>query len=283
MKIRDQFALDQLRVQRGHPIDRMTAHNGQMRHAYLRRITFCDNGHALQAPRVAGPPLADRVQKAPVNFIDDLQVPGQYPFQQSYRPGFERLGHQGVIGITTGRAGDPPGIRPLQVALVDQQAHQFRHGQRRVGVIELDGHLLGKARQVLMDPQIALHDIAQGAGHQKIFLNQAQFLAGRHGIRGIQQLGHGLGLNFLFHRPEIIAVIEDLNVKFFRGTGRKQPQVIHGPAAVSHHRHVVGDTDQQLPVQPHGVVPSPLVGGMLNPAVEGNQTGAFGAFNQPGR
>ena len=31
---------------------------------------------------------------------------------------------------------------PRQIVLVDQQAHQFRHGERRMGVVELDRHFV---------------------------------------------------------------------------------------------------------------------------------------------
>ena len=66
---------------------------------------------------------------------------GRTLLQQADRPAFEGLGHQGVIGVADRSAGDLPGLVPLEVVLVDQQAHQLGDGERRMGVVELDGDL----------------------------------------------------------------------------------------------------------------------------------------------
>ena len=81
------------------------------------------------------------VQEAVVDFVNDLQMPRQDVFKEGDRPRFQRLGHQGVIGVPQRCLGDLPGLLPGQVMFVYEHAHQFRDRHRRVGVIELNGDL----------------------------------------------------------------------------------------------------------------------------------------------
>jgi hypothetical protein len=67
--------------------------------------------------------------------------------EQRHRPGLKRLGQQ-ACGWCRLKAcvRDAPRPRPRSGAsLVDQQAHQLGHGDRRVGVVELDGGLVPAA------------------------------------------------------------------------------------------------------------------------------------------
>ena len=61
--------------------------------------------------------------------------------------------------------------------LVEQDAHQFGDGQRRVGVVELDGDLVGKAAPVGVVAAEPAHEVRQRAGDQEILLHEAQRLA----------------------------------------------------------------------------------------------------------
>src|SRR3712207_8323725 len=46
--------------------------------------------------------------------------------------------------VAEGGLGDGEGLVPLQVLLVHEDAHQLGHGDGRVGVVELDGRLVGE-------------------------------------------------------------------------------------------------------------------------------------------
>ena len=79
--------------------------------------------------------------------VDDLQVARQHPLEQRHRPGLQRLGQQGVVGVGEGALVMLPGRVPVHAVLVDQEPHQLGHGDRRVGVVELDRDLVGQRRR----------------------------------------------------------------------------------------------------------------------------------------
>src|SRR5438093_365278 len=62
-------------------------------------------------------------------------------------------------------------------------------------------------------PAIALHDVANGAGHQEVLLQQAQLAARLNGIRRIEDLGDRFGVDLVLHRGDVIAGIEDADVE----------------------------------------------------------------------
>ena len=98
---------------------------------------------------VAGIARADVVQEAPVDLVDDLEVPRQEQLEELDRPLLQRLGQQRVVGVGQGADGEVPGLVPAELRLVEQDAHQLGHGHRRVGVVELDGDLVGQRRPVV--------------------------------------------------------------------------------------------------------------------------------------
>ena len=136
---------EQAGVDLGHTVDGVGADDGQVGHAHQLLVTFLDDAHAGDAVDVAGVAAIDLVDLALVDLVDDLQVAGQQPGDQVQGPLLEGLGHEGVVGVGEGTDGQVPGMVPGQVVDVHQQAHQLRHGQRGVGVVELDGHQVGEA------------------------------------------------------------------------------------------------------------------------------------------
>ena len=64
---------------------------------------------------------------------------GQHALEQFHRPLLQSLRHQRVVGVTTDRLRDLPGFVPLHAMLVDERAQKFRHRQRGVSVVQLDG------------------------------------------------------------------------------------------------------------------------------------------------
>jgi hypothetical protein len=73
--------------------------------------------HALAVAQVAH---AHLVEKAAVDLLDDLQMPGQDGAEQVQRPGFQRFRQQGVVGVGEALPGELPGRLPGQQVLVDQ-------------------------------------------------------------------------------------------------------------------------------------------------------------------
>lgn len=46
-----------------------------------------------------------------VDLVDDLQVSGQEVLQQLHRPALQRLGEDGVVGVSEGAPGEVPGLQ----------------------------------------------------------------------------------------------------------------------------------------------------------------------------
>ena len=67
--------------------------------------------------------------------------------------------------------------------LIDKNPHQFGNGNRRMGIVKLDGNPLRKTLQfsIAVRCAVAAQYVAQRAGDQKILLNQPQLLAAQSG------------------------------------------------------------------------------------------------------
>ena len=87
------------------------------------------------------------LQMMPIDQINDLQMPRQQPPEEFGRPALERFRQQRVIGIAQRCACDRPGVFPVEIMLVHQDAHQLGNRDRWMRVVELDGCLLSKVFQ----------------------------------------------------------------------------------------------------------------------------------------
>ena len=76
VEVAEQPLLEQLRMQRGHAVDRDAADDGQIGHADLLFVTFLDQRHPALTVDVAGPVAGDLGQEAGVDFVNDVQQPG---------------------------------------------------------------------------------------------------------------------------------------------------------------------------------------------------------------
>ena len=91
--------------------------------------------------------------------------------------------------------------------LVDQQPHQFGHGDRGMGVVELDGELLVEALgRDLLHADDAQH-VLQRAGDEEVLLLEPQLLALDLLVVRIEHLGDVLRGHLLVHRAVIVAAL----------------------------------------------------------------------------
>ena len=76
--------------------------------------------------------------------------------------------------------------------LVEQQPHELGYGERRMGVVELNGEpfmeVVGPTAAKLVEPQ----QILKRAGHEKILLLKPQFLALGRFVIGVEHFGECL-------------------------------------------------------------------------------------------
>ena len=99
MEVAQDARLQKLAVQFCDAIDRVAAHAGQMSHADVAHTVFLDQRHAPDSIVVAGIPEADRVQKPPINLVDDFKMAWQQAAEERDRPALKGLRHEGVVGI----------------------------------------------------------------------------------------------------------------------------------------------------------------------------------------
>ena len=59
--------------------------------------------------------------------------------QQRNGPLFESFGEDSVVGEEEHVGDDLPGFVPRNLLLVNENAHELRNGESRVGIVELDG------------------------------------------------------------------------------------------------------------------------------------------------
>ena len=70
-------------MNRGHAVGAVRANHRQVRHADLAHRPLFYQAHALHARLVAGIKAADVVEKAAIDLVDDLQVPGNQQLRSS--------------------------------------------------------------------------------------------------------------------------------------------------------------------------------------------------------
>ena len=171
VEIGRQSFLHELGMQLGDSIDGMASDDREVRHANARVLEDRDALLHREVARKA--PLDFRDQPA-VDLLNDLQMARQHPLDHLDRPSLQRFRQQGVIRVTAGLHRQRPGGLPRQRVLVDERAHQLRDRQRRMRVVEMDGHLRREFIEVVVALQVALHDVAHGARDQEVLLQQPQ-------------------------------------------------------------------------------------------------------------
>ena len=79
-----------------------------------------------------------------------------------------------MVGVGERPLRDVPGVVPVQMRLIEQDPHQFRHGERGMRVVELNGGLFGQRLPVLIPFAKPANDVGDRAGDQEILLHQAK-------------------------------------------------------------------------------------------------------------
>ena len=72
------------------------------------------------------------------NIVDYLQVPREQVLQQRNRPLLEGFRKDSVVGEEECVGDDLPGVVPRNLFLIDENTHEFRNSESRVGIVELD-------------------------------------------------------------------------------------------------------------------------------------------------
>ena len=112
--------------------------------------------------------------------------------QIAARPGFQRFGQDGVVGVSAGVGYDLDGFVKLD-AFFAQQADQFGDNHAGVGIVNLDGGVIGQVMVVAAaGGAFGQNQLGTGADHQ-VLLVDAQHAACFVGIVRVQEQVQGVG------------------------------------------------------------------------------------------
>ena len=254
-----------------------------MAHPHPAAEQLVDHRHVGEVRVAVLRPGAQALQHVLVDLVDDLEVPRQQPLDEPDRPALERLGHQRVVGVVDGAAGDRPGLLPGVPVLVDEEPHQLRHRDRRVGVVELDRRLVGQRAQVGVVGEVAAQDVLQAGRGEEVLLLEPQLLAGLGGVVGVEDAADALREHLVLHRPHVVAAVEGLEVDQVAGLRRPQAQRVDPPPAPADHGRVVGDGQHALPALPGPGRPPVGAGArrLAHAPVEADRVDGLGALELP--
>jgi hypothetical protein len=178
-------------------------------------------------------------------------------------------GDWGVKRSTYGGHNNVPGNIPLQLLEVDEDALKLDDGQGRVGVVELDGNLLGELLPGTLGLLEAANDVVQRGGDPEVLLLQAQLLAPLKVVVGVEHGADGLGALLVSNGAFVVAAVELLEVKLSaRRLAGPQAEVVGGGGVVAGDGHIVGHGLNGLAALPVGDGLAILVGGLVDMAIE---------------
>lgn len=84
------------------------------------------------------------MEEEQVDVVNNLQVTGKKVTKEGNRPLFKGFLHDSVVGVAKGLGDKSPGFIPVEAFTVNKDSLKFGNSQCRVGIIKLDGNLLGE-------------------------------------------------------------------------------------------------------------------------------------------
>jgi len=168
---------------------------------------------------VVGEAEARLVEEAAIDLVDDFEVAGQHPTEQGQGPALECLWQKRMVRVAKGLGGDLPRCRPLDVVLVDQDAHQLWDGERRMRIVELNRVLLVEKQNGFGALHVNAHHVLERARHEEVLLLEPQDLAGLGLVVRVEHLGEVLADDLFLHGTQVVAHVERLKVEGLAGRG----------------------------------------------------------------
>ena len=243
---------------------------------------LADDRHVADAQLVVAEALAHLVEEVVVDLVDDLEVAGQQAAEQVDRPHLEGLGKKRVAGVREALLRDRPRGIPIHLLLVGEHAHELGHGDDGVRVVELEDHPLGKLREVVVRGELRVEEVGDRRGDEEVLLLQAQLLALRGRVLGVQHLrdvlGVRLGANGLF----VVARVEDAQIERVGRDRAPQPEGVDAAVVVAGDHVVVGH-GLDVPARDPAVAGHAVVVVVLGVAAERDHLGGFGVRELPRR
>ena len=231
----------------GHAVDAVAADHRQVGHANLAVPQDGGLAQTLLPALLRG---VERLVPTTTDLVDDLVHAGEELGERADGPLLQGLGQDGVVGVAHDLRHDVPGVIPLELLLVDEDAHELGAAHGGVSIVGVDGHKL--RQQLPVRAVLLLKGVEQAvdAGRNKqVLLLQAQQATVLAGVVGVEDGADGLGLGALGIGQGIVAAVEGLQVKVLldRLCG-PDAQLVDGLAGIAHNGDVIWDGQDVLRV-----------------------------------
>ena len=236
--------LQDLAVQRCYAVDAVGKMNIHVRHVY--GVPLVDDGSRFISGAVAG----DLIQ-----LFDDGHQLGYDLIQVAARPLLQRFCQDGVVGVGAGVGYDFNGFIKCD-ALLFQQADELRNHHAGMGIVDLDGGIVGEIMIVATALHALLQDHLRARADHQVLLVNAQHAAGFIGIIRIEEQGQVL-VDLLFIKGDAfgddglvdavqIEQVQHVGAAFIAGHGELvQPCIVgfacqlHGIGFLGAHRPAI--------------------------------------------
>src|SRR4029453_17765012 len=201
-----------------------------MSHPDLLWASFFYEAHSRHPTVVAREARTHRLQEAPVDFVDDLQLSRQEHFEPRQWPLLERLRQQRVIRVGQRARREIPCFVPPELRFVQENPHQLGYCERGMRVVELYRDLVRKRGPVVACGAEPADRISQRESHEEILLEEAQPLPFRCGVVWIEHSRQRLSGECFSQSSHEIATTELLEVEvIWRGGGPQAQGIDRSP------------------------------------------------------
>ena len=219
---------------------------GDDRHVRHAHLSVHEDCHLLHFILIARIHLADFDEEPAVDLLYDLVDTREKLGEQVDRPFLKSFCHDRMVRIRAGLCRHIPCFLPVQSFLVDEQTHQLRNRNGRMGIIHLDDNFLVELPDVAVFLLIFRDQRLEAGGNEEILLFQPELFSGVVVIVRIEDIHDQLRQVLLLHCFVIVTSVKLIQLEVCNRLCIPYAQRIHHMVAVSDDRHIVRDREYRL-------------------------------------
>lgn len=243
--------LDEIGMQLSNTVDLVGTNNSQVSHANHLGLRLLNDGDAGKHIAVLGELALDALEEEQVDIVNELEVARQEMLEQGDGPLLEGLRKDGVVGVTESVSDDVPSLLPVKTLEINKDTLELDNSQSWVGVVQLDGNLLGELPPRALGLLETADDIVQGSGNPEVLLLETKLLSTVQVVVGVKNSADGLGTLLVSDRVLVVAAVELLEVELSAGSlAGPQSQVVGRRSGIAGNGNIVSDGLDDLAALP---------------------------------
>mmetsp|Transcript_93814 Transcript_93814/g.195689 ORF Transcript_93814/g.195689 Transcript_93814/m.195689 type:complete len:706 (-) Transcript_93814:403-2520(-) len=273
VEVGESLLLHDLGVECSDAVDFVAAQHSDVAHPDAFEGLLLEQGETPDLGAIAVH-LCELLHEALVDLAADVQVPWEQLLHHVDGPLLQSLRHDGVVGVVARLLRKLPGLVPGEPLNIYQEAHHLQDCHGGMGVVHLNGDLLGEFRPLsvgLLDE--LTQEILQGGANEEILLLQAQQLALILVVVGIKDSGQVLSLTTIVNSLRVAELVECLEVKLLGRKGPPKSQVVGVVGVEARDGIVIGHGLNNLSADPSSSPGSSLVAILLALAAKSDRIG----------